>query len=94
MWKSENTMQELLWLDHLPSGTLEGGLERVNGLYWNISVQQGGEKWCVWSGEAPIFCADSQEAIHAFLYGLSLAYSILPEPVFQNMREELKLWVE
>ena len=45
-------------------------------------------------GEKPIFCTDSREAVDAFLYGLGLAYSVLPEPVFEQLKEEVKRWVE
>jgi hypothetical protein len=87
-------MQEFLWLDHLPNETIEGGIELANELYWNITLKEGGQQWCVWGGEKPIFCTDSREAVDAFLYGLGLAYSVLPEPVFEQLKEEVKRWVE
>jgi hypothetical protein len=87
-------MQELFWLDHLPDGTIESGIELANQLYWNITVKTNGQKWCVWGGESVIFCADSRETVDAFLYGLGLAYSVLPESVFEQLKEEVKRWVE
>ena len=87
-------MQELLWLDHLPESSIERGVALVNELYWNISVVEGAGKWCVLGGDKAIFCADSRDAVHAFLFGLSLAYAVLPEPVFVQLREEVRRWVE
>jgi hypothetical protein len=87
-------MQEILLKEHLRSGTLEGGIELANQLYWNITVGSNGQKWSVWGGERLLFRTDSHESADAFLYGLGLAYSVLPNPVFENLREEVKLWVE
>jgi hypothetical protein len=87
-------MQELRWIDSHLDGALETGIELANQLYWNITIKTNEKTWCVWSGEKLIFCADSREAVDAFLYGLGLAYAVLPEPVFEQLREEVKRWVE
>ncbi|MGB0388823.1 MAG: hypothetical protein ACPGWR_28720 [Ardenticatenaceae bacterium] len=87
-------MQELVWKDHLRGETLEGGIDLANQLYWNITVRSNGQTWSVWAGEALILKTDSQEAVDAFLYGLGLAYSVLPGPVFDGLQEEVKRWVE
>lgn len=83
-------------LDRLPEGTLQGGIKYANELYWNISVYEGksGQQWFVKAGESTIFKTDSKECLDAFLYGLGLAYSVLPGPVFDQLRAELKQWVE
>jgi len=86
-------MHELLWLDHLPHGSIDGGVALANALDWHISVSDGGQPWCVFSGEKPVFCADSRAAIDAFLYGLGLAYAVLPEPVFANLQADVQRWV-
>jgi hypothetical protein len=36
-------MQDMRWLDHLPDGTLESGVELANRLYWNIDWGQCGQ---------------------------------------------------
>lgn len=89
-------MQELPWLNQLPNETLEGGIELANQLYWNIVVTKDQQHWYVaaGNGESLIFKADSREAVDAFLYGLGLAYSVLPEPAFEQLRQEVKRWVE
>jgi hypothetical protein len=83
-------MQELLWLDHLPDGRVEGGIELANRLYWSITWQSSEQGWYVWSGEKLIFRADSEEAVKAFLYGLGLAYAVLPEPIFEQLQKEVR----
>jgi hypothetical protein len=87
-------MQELLWLEtHI--GSLDDGIELANQLYWNITVFQGTDGiWYVLSGEPVIFKSDSRESVDAFLYGLGLAYGVLPPEVFDQLREELRKWVE
>ena len=87
-------MQELRWLDSLPGGTLEGGIERVNELLWNISVEQYEGRWWVGAGDQAIFVTDSREALDAFLYGLSVAYSVLPDHIFQPLKQAVKDWAE
>ena len=87
-------MQDLLWLDSLPGKTIEGGIEIANQLYWSITVRQSEQHWCVYSGEKPVLQTDSREGVDAFLYGLGLAYAVLPRPVFQQLRAEIKQWVE
>lgn len=89
-------MQQLLWKDHLRDGSLEGGINLANQLYWNITVSSDSEakKWDVRGGEALLLRTNSQEAAEAFLYGLGLAYSVLPSPVFEKLQEDVKQWVE
>ncbi len=87
-------MQELLWLDSLPGETPEGGIEVANKFYWNITVRKSEQHWYVYGGEKLILCTHSREAVDAFLYGLGLAYAVLPKPVFEQLREEVKRWVE
>jgi hypothetical protein len=89
-------MVELVWLHHLPDDSLESGIDVVNQLYWNITVFQGSESkiWYVMGGEKTILKTDSREVVDAFLYGLALAYSVLPPPVFDQLRDEVRKWVE
>ena len=77
-------MQKLHWMkSHLPGGTLESGLDRVNALFWAISVETRDSVHVVYSGEKPIFSADSKEAVETFLYGLTLVYAVIPDEAFE-----------
>ena len=60
-------MQDLLWLDRLPGGTLEGAIALANRLYWSITWQGNEQRWCVWAGEDLLLRTDSREAAEAFL---------------------------
>ena len=83
-------MQRLLWLDHLPGNNLQGGIDLANRLYWSVTWQEHGAQWFVHSGEALIYKADSREAAEAFLYGLGLAYAVLPEDTFDHLEYLVK----
>ena len=81
-------MQKLPWLHHI--GSLEDGIELVNKLFWNIALVKRDQQWYVYGGEKVIFCADSREAVDAFLYGLALAYAVLPEHIFEQIEDGMK----
>ncbi len=87
---------EFMWRTHLPNESLEKGLELANQLYWHIAVSENKGIWHIWAGdgESLIFKTDSKESAEAFLYGLALAYSVLPGPVFERLKAEIKQWVE
>jgi len=38
-------------------------------------------------GEQVIFGADTREAVDAFLYGMALAYAVIPPPLFDQLVE-------
>jgi hypothetical protein len=92
--KREEKMQELSLLDdHFPEG-LEKGLKRANDMYWNLTIVEKNGIWSVLGGDKDIFRTDNKHALDAFLYGLGLAYNVIPEEVFANLLEEVKPWVE
>ena len=86
-------MQTLDWLEtHV--GSLNDGIELANRFHWFLStvmVARGGKPyWYVKNGESVIFSADSQEAVNAFLYGMSLAYAGIPDDLFEHLIDETK----
>ena len=84
-------MQELLWMDDYHVSSIEECIEFANQLYWNITLAEAGGKWAVLSGEKAIFCADNREAVDAFLYGMGLAYSVIPPHIVDQLKKELDL---
>jgi hypothetical protein len=82
-------MQELRWLDHLPGESIEGRVELVNEFYWNISSWEHEGKWYCQSGECTLLVTDSKQAMDAFLYGLSLSYSVIPEHILAPWKAEM-----
>lgn len=84
-------MNDLLMLEnYFPEGNLEGGIELANRLDWGISVQMAGDAYVVSSGDEPILRADHKDALQSFIYGLGLAYAILPEEVFTSLEKAIK----
>lgn len=84
-------MNDLLMLENFfPEGNLEGGIELANRLDWGISVQMAGDGYVVSSGDEPILRADHKDALQSFIYGLGLAYAILPEEVFTSLEKAIK----
>jgi hypothetical protein len=83
-------MNELLMLErYFPGSNLEGGIELANRLDWGLSVQMSGEEYVVSSGNEPILRTDNKDALQTFIYGLGLAYAILPENVFNALESTL-----
>lgn len=85
-------MQTLNWLaTHV--GSLDDGIQRINRFHWFLSIVQVASSdketpyWYVKGGEKVIFSADSREAVDAFLYGMSLAYAVIPDPLFDKLVE-------
>lgn len=90
-------MQTLNWLEsHI--GSIDDGLQLINRFHWFLSIveaDRGNKKrWFVKGGEKVIFSADSREAVDAFLYGMSLAYAGIPDPLFDQLVEATKHWIE
>ena len=84
-------MNDLLMLEkYFPEGSLEGGIDLANRLDWGISVQMAGDGYVVSRGDEPILRAEHKDAIQSFIYGLGLAYAILPEKVFISLEKTLK----
>ncbi len=79
-------MNELLMIDkYFPGANLEGGIELANRLEWGLSVQMAGDEYVVSSGDEPILRTDSKDALQTFIYGLGLAYAVLPEELFLSL---------
>ena len=84
-------MNDLLMLErYFPEGNLEGGIELANRLDWGISVKMAGDGYVVSSGDEPILRTEHKDALQSFIYGLGLAYAILPEEVFISLEKTLK----
>lgn len=84
-------MNNLLMLEkYFPGGKLEGGIELANRLDWGLSVQMASDGYVVSSGDEPILRTESKDALQSFIYGLGLAYAILPEELFQSLETAIK----
>ena len=80
-------MSDLRWLSsHI--GTLEDGIALVRSIGWNLVVENHNGKWIVKDGEKAILETDSRDSVDIFLYGMSLAYSVIPGVIIDQLREE------
>lgn len=87
-------MQTMNWLwAHL--GSIDQVIKLLNESFcWNLSIVQGGSHWFVRAGDQEIFSADNRDAIDAFLYGMGLSLSSIPEPIFSGLTKDMKQWCE
>jgi hypothetical protein len=84
-------MNDLLMLEkYFPGGSLEGGIELANRLDWGLSVQMAGDEFVVTSGNEPILRTQTKDALQCFIYGLGLAYAVLPKELFNSLENALK----
>ena len=84
-------MNDLLMLEkYFPGGSLEGGIELANRLDWGLSVQMSGDDFVVCSGNEPILRTESKDALQSFIYGLGLAYAILPADLFNALEKAIR----
>ncbi len=84
-------MNDLLMLErYFPGGSLEGGIELANRLDWGLSVQMSGDDYVVSSGNEPILRTESKDALQSFIYGMGLAYAVLPDSLFEMVESTLR----
>jgi hypothetical protein len=83
-------MQQLKWLDQLPDQTLEGGVSLLNELEWNLDIKQMDNFWHVSAGHRGLLKTSSRESVDAFLYGVALAYSVIPKQILDQIRNFAK----
>jgi hypothetical protein len=83
-------MQQLNWLDQLPDQTLEGGVSLLNELEWNLNIRQIDNFWHVSAGHRGLLKTSSRESVDAFLYGVALAYSVIPKQILDQIRNLAK----
>ena len=84
-------MQSYDWIDHLPEESLDGGLKMLNEIYWNISIEhQENGHWRVWAGDQSLLLTDSRDAVDTFIYGMALSWTVIPEHIFEQWKQEMK----
>jgi predicted DNA-binding transcriptional regulator len=79
-------MQQLKWVDELPEQTLEGGIRLLNELEWNLDIRQTDNFWHISAGHRGLLKTSSRESVDAFLYGVALAYSVIPKQILDQIR--------
>jgi hypothetical protein len=87
-------MLEFPILDRWPESPLDEGIARANRLYWNLTWGQSPHFCYVWAGEKVLLRTDSKETMEAFLYGMAVAYSIIPDATFEQVERDVRQMVE
>jgi hypothetical protein len=58
---------------------MQGAVNFLNSLDWNISFDESAGKRKVFGGDRLLFSAQNEEAVQAFLFGMALGLAVLPE---------------
>lgn len=80
-------MQELKWLEVLPKQSLEGGIDLLKGLGWNLHVREVEGSLSVNSGHIVLLKTSSPEAVDALLYGMAISFATLPKAALQEIQK-------
>jgi hypothetical protein len=83
----ESLMQKLPMIEKVPGHSREGAVRQLNELKWSISVVEADGAWSVGAGHKLVLKTSSREAVDALLYGMALAYSVLPEGILDQFRK-------
>ena len=68
-------------------GTIDDAVNLANQFYWSMSIEKQDDKWIVRTGEKAVLVTDSKETLQAFVYGMGLAYSVVPDQLVDTFRE-------
>jgi hypothetical protein len=80
---------EFYWLEsHLEN--LDKAQEIANEFLWNISIAKREETWIVWAGDRKLLSSTDKVVVEAFLYGLGLAYNVIPDPYRSQLIKDLE----
>jgi hypothetical protein len=83
-------MSEKLMLESLfPGGSLKGGIQFANRLDWGLTVQNAADYWVISSGDQVLLRTESRKALEPFVYGMGLAYAVIPEKIFSELEAAL-----
>ena len=75
------------FMKNIPGNSLQISLESLPRLLWNLSWKHNHGTWLVFAGDRLLFETDSEDTIWAFVYGLSSAYGVLPDPLLRDFEE-------
>lgn len=80
-------MHTMNWLEtHI--GAIDAAVALINGFYWNLDANGDDGGWYLLGGyddKHILYSATSEDEIESFIYGMALAYVVLPE----TLRERL-----
>jgi len=66
----------------------------LNELEWNLDIKQIDNFWHVSAGHRGLLKTSSRDSVEAFLYGVALAYSVIPKQILDQIRNFARQAVE
>lgn len=80
-------MGKLFWSNQIPGQSLEGGIEFLNQLSWNLTVRQKLKNWQLYAGDQILFEAFSEDELEAFIHGMAITLAVLPEYIIAEIKK-------
>jgi hypothetical protein len=78
------------WLAYIPGKDMQGAINFLNSLDWNISFGESAGKRKVFGGDRLLFSSQNEEAVQAFLFGMALGLAVLPDEILDRIREIIR----
>lgn len=69
-------------------GSTKRCVDLVNLFLWDLTISENNGQWIVLSGEKLVLSTESRETVDAFLYGMALAYSAMPQSYVEKYQQE------
>lgn len=76
--------------EHIEDEGIDGGIALLESFWWHIRTEHSKDVWKVWAGEDLLLTASNKDAAEAFILGLALAHSLLPDDVADELRRRLQ----
>jgi hypothetical protein len=83
-------MIEQEWLEYIPGKDMQGAVNFLNSLDWNISFSESAGKRKVFGGDRLLFSSQDEEAVQASLFGMALGLAVLPDEILDRIREIIR----
>lgn len=83
-------MIKLHKIDYLGDDSADAAIALLESFWWHIRTEHSKDVWKVWAGEDLLLTASNKDAAEAFIYGLAVAHSLLPDDVADELRRRLQ----
>jgi hypothetical protein len=75
------------WLPYVPGDNWQGGIEFLNSLSWNITLDHHNEQWKAFAGERLLCAANTEAELEAFILGMTIGLAVLPASILDDIRK-------
>ena len=77
-------MGELFWTPHFDD--LQDAVAVLNDLGWYLQWKELDGRWYLWAGDQKLFIGNTQEELQAFLWGMAVSFTALPESLIEEVK--------